>query len=156
MAVSLTSSGLAMPASQSASGDANTLDDYEEGNWTVTEAAGISLSDYGTQVGVYCKHGRRVYVSFHLTMGGAGTAASADFQIGGMPFTSNSNTGYYNVGALLCISGISLVQTAQVLVVVANETNIHIWRQNTGGYNGVTGLQITVSGRMIGSVNYTV
>ena len=36
MAVSLTSSGLAMPASQSASGNANTLDDYEEGTWTVT------------------------------------------------------------------------------------------------------------------------
>ena len=45
MAASLTASGLIMPASQSASGDANTLDDYEEGTWTPANAhIGITIN----------------------------------------------------------------------------------------------------------------
>jgi len=156
MSASLTASGIAMPATASAVGDANTLDDYEEGTWTPTVAAGISSPSYTTQLGIYNKIGRTVYLSFQLRLGGGGSTSIVDFQIAGCPFTSNSNTGYYNVGALLCIAGTALVQTAQVLVVVPNEAKIHIWRQNTGGYNGVTGVQIGVSGRTIGTVNYTI
>ena len=45
MAAHLTASGLIMPASQSASGDANTLDDYEEGTWTPANAhMGITIN----------------------------------------------------------------------------------------------------------------
>ena len=36
MSVSLTSNGLVMPATQSASSNANTLDDYEEGTYQYT------------------------------------------------------------------------------------------------------------------------
>ena len=36
--------GITFPATQSASSDANTLDDYEEGTWTPTDASGAGLS----------------------------------------------------------------------------------------------------------------
>ena len=54
MSVSLTSSGLAMPASQSASGDANTLDDYEEGTYAraITGSSGAGSNvNYHTRSG---------------------------------------------------------------------------------------------------------
>ena len=69
MSVSLTSSGLAMPASQSASGDANTLDDYEEGTYS-PGVAGTSGSasgvNFNTRLGLYTLVGRMVKVMIHI------------------------------------------------------------------------------------------
>tara|TARA_R100000773_G_C4189173_1_gene95706 strand:+ start:84 stop:572 length:489 start_codon:yes stop_codon:yes gene_type:complete len=65
MSVSLTSNGLVMPATQSASSNANTLDDYEEGTYqyTITGASSGSCTpksnyDYFS----YCKVGRMCQV----------------------------------------------------------------------------------------------
>lgn len=60
--------GITFPASQSASSDANTLDDYEEGIWTPTQANFI-VTGTPTISGTYTKIGRVVYfnVSFSST-----------------------------------------------------------------------------------------
>ena len=62
---SATGTGIAFPATQSASSDANTLDDYEEGTWTVTAtpstSGSITLSG-STNTGSYIKVGRMVTV----------------------------------------------------------------------------------------------
>jgi hypothetical protein len=43
---SASGSGISFPATQSASSDANTLDDYEEGTWTpTTSTAGYTIDD---------------------------------------------------------------------------------------------------------------
>jgi hypothetical protein len=56
-------SGITFPATQSASSDANTLDDYEEGTWTpVITAQTGSLTAY-TSSGIYTKVGRTVYIN---------------------------------------------------------------------------------------------
>jgi hypothetical protein len=53
---SASGSGISFPATQSASSDANTLDDYEEGTWTAT--FGTSAATYNDQVPVrYTKIG---------------------------------------------------------------------------------------------------
>jgi hypothetical protein len=157
MAASLTASGIAMPATQSAVADANTIDDYEEGTWTPTAAAGNSgTPTYSSQVGLYNKIGRLVYLTMDLRMAGGGTGTASDFQVGGCPFTTNSNTNYWHAGAVLCRAGNSLVQTAQVFIMLHNEARIHIWRQNTTGYNGVTGAQIGASGQFLGSISHTI
>jgi hypothetical protein len=53
------------PATQNASANANTLDDYEEGTWTPTiiGTATAGVGTYTTQVGVYTKVGRLITIS---------------------------------------------------------------------------------------------
>jgi hypothetical protein len=92
---SASGSGITFPATQSASSNANTLDDYEEGTWTptVTSAAG-SLTAY-TSTGNYTKIGNNVYITFTITIVTAGTA-SGYLQITNAPFTA-ANV-YYQIG----------------------------------------------------------
>jgi hypothetical protein len=76
------------PASQNASADPNTLDDYEEGTWTpAINGSVLAPSDiaYDVQSGVYTKIGKQVTINFALTgtITGAGIGA---FQVSGLPF----------------------------------------------------------------------
>jgi hypothetical protein len=83
--------GITFPATQNASSNANTLDDYEEGTWTptLTPSAG-SLSGF-TSSGQYTKVGRMVYVIGNVYITGAGTA-SGTMTIGALPFTTLNTT----------------------------------------------------------------
>jgi hypothetical protein len=77
--VSVAGGGIKFPATQNASGDANTLDDYEEGTYTpsVTGSTSGGPFTFGTQSGYYTKIGREVKVSMFMshnstiTLGGA-------------------------------------------------------------------------------------
>jgi hypothetical protein len=81
--------GIAFPATQVSSADANTLDDYEEGTFTPTFTATTTPSSvtYHTQLGRYTKIGRQCHIEFYVRMsaysGGGGNAF-----IGGLPFTA--------------------------------------------------------------------
>jgi len=94
---SASGSGISFPATQSASTDANTLDDYEEGTWTpiilgATGSAGAQA--YSTQVGRYIKIGRFVLLTGFLTLSNKGSW-TASVKIGGFPFTvTNENASY--------------------------------------------------------------
>ena len=100
-------SGITFPATQSASSDANTLDDYEEGTWTPTLQGSTTnpTVTYVTQTGSYTKIGNMVTVFVRLqtsaVSGGSGTALVA-----GLPFTTNST--YRNGAAIGYFSGITL------------------------------------------------
>lgn len=63
------------PATQNASTNANTLDDYEEGNWTpvLGGSGGTSGQVYGTQIGRYVKIGQLVTAWYDLTLSTKGT-----------------------------------------------------------------------------------
>ena len=52
--------GITFPATQSASSDANTLDDYEEGTFspTVIGTSTAGTASYGIQIGAYLKIGK--------------------------------------------------------------------------------------------------
>ena len=76
--------GIKFPASQVASADANTLDDYEEGTWTPTDGSGAGLS-FTTYDCYYTKVGRVVYISMAVTF--PSTASSAAMRFNGLPFT---------------------------------------------------------------------
>jgi hypothetical protein len=80
--------GITFPASQSASSDANTLDDYEEGTWT-PGLGGFSSITYSAQTGTYTKIGNVVNVVCKIVVSG-GTRTGADAQIFSLPFTSAS------------------------------------------------------------------
>jgi len=79
--------GVQFPATQSASSDANTLDDYEEGTWTPDLGGNTT---YTTQTGTYTKIGNLVFCTCQLTVNVHGTGASAS--IAGLPFTNANNS----------------------------------------------------------------
>jgi hypothetical protein len=79
--------GITFPATQSASTDANTLDDYEEGTWTPSVGG---TSTYTQQQGSYIKVGRLVTVSFDMAILLLGTGSTSSMS--GLPFTVGSAT----------------------------------------------------------------
>lgn len=89
------SNGITFPATQSASSDANTLDDYEEGTFTVTYTASsgsFGAITYTAQDGYYVKIGRVVFFNFTISTSAVtiGTASS-ELRISGFPFTVASS-----------------------------------------------------------------
>ena len=83
--------GITFPATLSASSNANTLDDYEEGTFTVALSNGgtIGNSD-GT---VYVKIGRCVYFQIYANSISGIPNNSSAFYISGMPFAAGSSSG---------------------------------------------------------------
>jgi hypothetical protein len=85
---SATGTGITFPATQSASTNANTLDDYEEGTFSPTVIGSTTagtVTYYGRQ-GTYTKIGNRVHFSLYLNWdSGTGTG---NLEISGLPFTS--------------------------------------------------------------------
>lgn len=78
--------GITFPATQSASADANTLDDYEEGTWapTVTSAGGGSgTTSYAT--GTYVKIGSLIQYNLFVKIT-ALSGTSGALRIGSFPF----------------------------------------------------------------------
>ena len=77
------------------------MDDYEEGTWTPTMNAGITISNVNS---TYVKIGRSVTAKFYVNIPGsfgATAGTSTDLEIGGLPFTAASNgyhTGVIDVG----------------------------------------------------------
>lgn len=93
------------PATQAASADANTLDDYEEGTWTPTIlAGGTPVTSYVLQYGSYTKIGNRVIGQGAVGVNVIG-AATGNLQIGGLPFVSNNTANNYHA---VSIRGVSL------------------------------------------------
>ena len=82
--------GITFPATQSASSDANTLDDYEEGTFTFSGAspAGYTIS---AQSGYYTKIGNVVNIFGKVTFS-AVPASNSQVVMAGLPFTNNGNT----------------------------------------------------------------
>ena len=85
-AVPSSGSGIAFPATQSASSDANTLDDYEEGTWTPTYT-GFTIVGAVTVSGTYTKIGRVVRISgqIYAATSISGSTGGATY-LSGLPF----------------------------------------------------------------------
>ena len=129
---SASGSGITFPATQSASTDANTLDDYEEGTFSpvVQGSSNAGTATYSTQVGQYTKIGNRVFYNLRIFYtGGTGTG---DIRVGGLPFTSNST----QAGAVGSIYAENLAGTAGyvfVTIVIPNVTYLTIDQAAVGG-----------------------
>jgi hypothetical protein len=86
---SASGAGITFPATQSASTDVNTLDDYEEGTWTpaLLFDGGMSGSfTYTTQTGSYTKIGRLVTARFNLAW--SAIPAAGTIMVMTLPFTA--------------------------------------------------------------------
>jgi hypothetical protein len=130
------------PATQNASADANTLDDYEEGTFTPTLGG---TSTYTFQFGNYTKIGNRVYFKIYMEVNVIGTGSGQT--ISGLPFTcDNTVTGYsIYVGAFQGLS------TARVFMggrVNGNSTDVAM-RTTAAAAVGVAAANIFTSGTTI-------
>ena len=87
--ISAASAGqIKFPASQNASSDANTLDDYEEGTWTPTVFLGGTNNSIANATGTYTKIGNVVFFACRaesITKSGTGNLTIAN-----LPFASSS------------------------------------------------------------------
>jgi len=135
------SGGITFPATQSASSDANTLDDYEEGTWTPTYYGSTTAgtTTYGGRHGIYVKIGRTVYIECDLSW--SARTGTGDGLIGGLPFTVNAYSptdarALFYIGAY---SGYSITGTLSGIV-QSNGTNIILYANNNGSLAG-SGMQ---------------
>jgi len=119
---SASGSGITFPATQSASSDANTLDDYEEGTFSPSiDSATAGVGRVTTVNGaVYTKTGRLVSFSCWLTLSTLGTGGSGAFYIKNLPFTAASLSQPMYIGALSGLA--SSLSTASGYIVTGTTT----------------------------------
>jgi hypothetical protein len=92
------SNGITFPATQSASSNVNTLDDYEEGTFTPDVKNTSSTSTWATKQGYYRKVGSLLTCWIYMDAGNSGSTGS-QLQIQGLPFTLLSGpSGAINCG----------------------------------------------------------
>ena len=127
---SASGAGITFPATQSASTDANTLDDYEEGTWTPTitfngASVGVTYSSY--RGGTYSKIGNRVFVTGIVELSNKGSS-TGPARIGGLPFTNASGNDRY-LGAN--IGGYNFTFTGQYWGEIQQNTTTILMNQTT-------------------------
>ena len=127
-----TLNGITFPATQSASANANTLDDYEEGTWTpVVTAATGSITSYTVQSATYTKIGRSVTVSCTFTITNNGTGGFRIDILNSLPFTTISGVNFQGAGRENVIAGFMLMAQCSGL-------NMFLWKTDNS-YPGGTG-----------------
>jgi hypothetical protein len=118
--------GISFPATQVASSDPNTLDDYEEGTWT--PAFSGSGTTYTTSVayGTYVKIGSLVTAQFYLRVTAySGTNSNVD--LSGFPFSSaNINTYHQSPGQMW-----STTAPSAIGLIGNNTTSANLWKNDT-------------------------
>lgn len=111
---------LKFPATQNASSNVNTLDDYEEGTWTPTlRFGGLSTGiTYSAQQGNYIKIGRSVSAQFYMVLTSNGTATGAA-TLAGHPFTAGTD-----IGSFSCYIGYQYNWTANLRASVPTSNTV--------------------------------
>lgn len=122
--------GITFPATASASSDANTLDDYEEGTWTPTWTGLTTSGSSLKNTGYYVKVGRIVYYTVFLQYS-TSIATTQGTTYHTLPFTmayssanmaSNESNGAVNYSGI----GLTYVGTAVAYVPTVGATNATI------------------------------
>jgi hypothetical protein len=97
--VTLAGPGIKFPATQVASTDANALDDYEEGTWTPTQGAGLTVVGAFASSGHYTKVGRQVTIQGYVGAATSVSAATNQVLCGGLPFVAKSAANAQCIGS---------------------------------------------------------
>ena len=148
---SASGSGISFPASQSASSDANTLDDYEEGSWSPTVGGNAT---YNAQEGLYIKIGQLVFIFFDIGINILGTGSTTT--ISGVPFTAGNipnqssawtlNPHYFaNIANGITWLSAYVPENATTILFVGNSTSATTVQMN-GGVVFANGARIVGSG----------
>ena len=144
--------GIMFPATQSASSDANTLDDYEEGTWTpvIVGTSTAGTGTYSVQNGRYTKIGNRVYFGVYCVW--SAHTGTGDMTMSGLPFTSNGNnfTGVsIRYSNLTCSTGYICTP-----IVADNRSDIVFQQSAVGAAASALGQSLDVSADVIMAGHY--
>jgi hypothetical protein len=154
-AVSASGVGITFPATQSASSDANTLDDYEEGSWTPTfTAASGTLAGFSSS-GLYTKIGRTVNIIGKVSCTGIGSA-SGQMAVGNFPFPAQLSLGAMGFYITEWYQGTLSTETFAVVRFEGSSTTCSVigfnlsgsgdLRLSASGINSGSGLYLTFCG----------
>jgi hypothetical protein len=151
--------GVVFPATQVASSNANTLDDYEEGTYnpTITGQSGSSGVTYATQAGRYIKIGKKVTAWFNVQLSGF-TSISGSLQIGGMPFTIMNVSTYAPDTSIYWANtdGTNGLFVNMRILGVQNSANCNVYAITAGatGFTQPTSTALTTSTQFVGTFSY--
>jgi len=138
--------GIFFPATQVANGDANVLDDYEEGTWTptlTTTGTDFDSVSYNADTGgLYTKIGRVIHLqgcirTSALTAG----SASGNVKIGGLPFTPANHTTEGDAGFFISFASGFAGETPIIAHAERNNTNLILYFRTTAD-DPVSALQV--------------
>jgi hypothetical protein len=117
------------------------FDNYEEGSFTPTAAAGYTSPTYSSQEGYYTRVGNLLYVTGTFVLSG-GTATGSGVQIGGMPFTSANPIGTGH--AMVSVNGATSTASNQFIfgTMSSNTTTIDLYHQTTTATQTVAGTDL--------------
>ena len=136
---STSGTGIAFPATQSASSDANTLDDYEEGTWTpvAVPVSGSITTQSGS--GTYIKIGKNVTITFSVSLTNLGTASALSY-VSGLPFQpANAAVGAGRENAVGGLEWQWLTSTGSPIM---------------SGWNYSNGAGLTTNFNLLGTITY--
>ena len=148
-------------------GAANTLDDYEEGDWTPTltgSSSNPTVSAYVQQKGKYTKIGRHVHAHIYLRInGGDMSGGSGDGRISGLPFAaSNTDSISFGTGGFAwnwrkSTGSFSTNRNNFKPIVAAGSSVFELWQYNGTNpeYDTGWGISQIVSGDLIVSGTFT-
>jgi len=154
---SATGVGISFPATQSASTDANTLDDYEEGTWTPVLSDGTNNATMSSSnTGNYIKIGSQVTLFVFCETTSLGSVSGA-VRISGMPFSTSAG-GIGNSGvAAGYAQNLNITANQVVSVYMSNSSSflrVRIW--NAGAGTGeLQASEWSSDGGLLFSVTYT-
>jgi len=133
--------GLTFNATQSASANANTLDDYEEGTWTpdFSPASGsFSSISWAPRLGRYVKIGNHVWISAAWNIDGISVGtASGDCRISGIPFSPVVSTRWWSSGVAYTSAW---TNAPTGIAIYSTQTSLLMTRSS--GATGITGITV--------------
>ena len=142
------------PATQNASANANTLDDYEEGTFTPTlffGGATVGVT-YGAANGTYIKVGRFVYVRVGMLLTNKGSS-TGNAEIRNLPFSSTSQS-YSDPSGIFNGSTFTGLTSGVVGIVNNGSSNIGIRTNTTTGSTAITHSNFNNNTELYGSFCY--
>ena len=133
------------------------LDDYEEGVFTPTIEGSTSAGTgtYSNRIGTYTKIGDTVFFRVYIIW--SGHTGTGDLQLSGLPFTSNSTSGYFSAVNVGSVSDVAL--TANNVFpggyVTTNSSRVVFAQMPVGG-GTATAVPFDSAGNLIFSGHYIV
>ena len=138
--VTTSGSGITFPATQSASTNANTLDDYEEGTFTpsFSTSGDQPTISYGTQLGYYVKVGKSVFYEIRIVTSTV-SGGTGDLYISGLPFSTDITS---NIGAAFPIGYINWATNPNAFVCQQAATRIDIYSNSFASVATMASLRV--------------
>jgi hypothetical protein len=131
--------GITFPATQSASTDVNTLDDYEEGTFTPTILFGGNNVGmvYNRQYGKYTKIGNRVFINIYVSISPTKGSSTGTATVAGLPFQNVNDPAGGNGAETPCAFNPPQILYSGIVTayVENNATYIQLGSVTEGGFN---------------------